>query len=468
MKNKNIIMLVLILFAVEGCSTFAYFNEPLDPQKTDLTNNRAQFAIERDRGADETLFILALSGGGSRAAYFSSEVMLALQNITVPDNNRNMLKSIDAISSVSGGSLPAAYYAISRDPEDDSKKVVSDRVWDRKTVEDIMSRNYIARWIGNWFWPDNIALYWATAYDRSDIMGQTLADNMFDTSVAGTDLKFKDINPERPYIIINSTSGTSNNFGESFTFTNDDFQKLGSDITNYHVFRAVMASASFPAVFNYMTLFNYNHKGKGKEYLHVFDGGNFDNLGLDSTRKIISMKENEKYKNVVVLLVDAFTRPQGVPNYEYDARSGVTYALDFNFLDSTDSLLKKVRQDSLAAMEQLVQTLEDSGKHAVFYHLSFSDVAHFKGETAKVKEYDLATEEYVMRDRPLIDVLNEIPTNFNISDEHRDAISKAVKLLISPENNCVQEIQALLANKATGKNDLHCSWPTSDVSVAAK
>src|SRR2546430_13672047 len=32
--------------------------------------------------------------------------------------------------------------------------------------------NYIARWIGNWFWPLNIAKFWLTAFDRTDIMAQ--------------------------------------------------------------------------------------------------------------------------------------------------------------------------------------------------------------------------------------------------------------------------------------------------------
>jgi len=456
----------ILLFALcSGCSSFAYTNKKLDPQQTQFTNNRAQLTIERDRGEDGTLFLLALSGGGSRASYFSAEVMLALQEIAINENGKNLLQSIDAISSVSGGSLPAAYYVISKDPNDTTENVKSGRVWDRSTVEDLMSRNYIARWIGNWFWPNNIARYWATAYDRSDIMAQTFADNMFDTSVAGIDLEFKDINQERPYIIINSTSGTSSDFGRLFTFTHDDFSQLDSDISQYEISRAVMASASFPAVFNYMTLNNYK-KGESNEYLHVFDGGNFDNLGLESVRNVINKPENAKYNKIVVFLVDAFTKPQGVPYYEYDARSGFNYAVDFNFLDSTDSLLKKVRKDTLDATENLITTLAASGKQAMFYHLSFSEVQHFTGATAKVRAYSAAEQNYVDTVKPLFDVLNEIPTNFNISEENQRAISDAVKLVVNTDNECIQKILAIIKNEDTGTPPAVCSWPTVDMNLA--
>ena len=331
-----------------------------------------------------------------------------------------------------------------------------------------MGLNYIARWIANWFWPDNIALYWATAYDRSDIMAQTFADNLYDTAFGGVDLTFNDINEERPYIIINSTSGTSDNFGESFTFTHDDFVKLGSDISQYHVSRAVMASASFPAVFNYMTLYNYNNDGKGDKYLHVFDGGNVDNLGLDSARKIIELPENDKYKKIVVLLVDAFTKPKGVPNNKYDALSGVDYAVDFNFLDSTDSLLNKVRKESLDSIQKLVTTLETQDKKAIFFHLSFNEVSHFKNATATVKEHDLENEEAIIREKPLKEVLNNISTNFNISDDNKNAIAKAVSLLVTSENDCIKKIKALINNDGFESNDPHCMWPQQDMSFAKK
>lgn len=457
---KTIIVLLSMTVLASGCSTFAYYNEEMLATQPIPPNNRAQFTIERDRGDDGTLFILALSGGGSRAAYFSAQVMLALQSLA-GKNGKNLLESVDAISSVSGGSLPAAYYAISMDPNDKSGKVLSGRVWDRDTVEDLMSKNYIGRWIGNWFWPDNIALYWATAYDRSDIMAQTFADNLYDTRIAGIDLTFKDINPDRPYLIINSTNAASGDFGTSFTFTDEHFrEKINSDISQYEISQAVMASASFPAVFNYMTLRNFSDKSK-KKYLHVFDGGNVDNLGLESAGVIINKKENDKYKKIVILSIDAHTKTQGVPTNKYDARSGISYAVDFNFLDSTDSLLQKMRDDLLVKTQQLVEGLEKKGKEAIFYHLSFNETKYFK-KKVMTTEYSDEEESDIQVPRPLYTVLNTIETNFNISDENAAAISDAVKLLITKDNNCIKKIQSLIKGTKLEKNIPLCVWPNDE------
>lgn len=51
---------------------------------------------------------LALSGGGYRAAAFHVGTLKAL-------NKLGLLKDIDVISSVSGGSITAAYYALNKD-----------------------------------------------------------------------------------------------------------------------------------------------------------------------------------------------------------------------------------------------------------------------------------------------------------------------------------------------------------------
>ena len=162
-----------------------------------------------------------------------------------------------------------------------------------------MSRNYVGRWVGNWFWPLNIAKFWLTAFDRTDIMAQTFADNLFDRTTTGVDLRFADLNPSRPNLVLNATIGSRSYdekdraklFGTVFTFTHEDFAaKLNSEIASYELARAVMASASFPAAFNYMTLGDL-HEPPGCPdhgdacYVHVFDGGNSDNLGLISIKR---------------------------------------------------------------------------------------------------------------------------------------------------------------------------------------
>jgi predicted acylesterase/phospholipase RssA len=272
-KSRNFRLLLCLLGA--GCSTWAYQNEPLVEAPAGKTPPaappvRATFDLDDSKRMKEDVVVcLALSGGGSRAAWFSSAVMFELAKIeTDPD----LLAQVDVISSVSGGSLAAAYFASSQDPaprallsappraalpqcadakleydaktrlltvkgamtDDEGQKLraacdptdakridrlvvasrgcVSNRDWDHATVRDLMTRNYVRKLFWNFFWPHNIALYWTTAYDRGDIMAETFADNLFDRkkfgTSYGTSLTFADLNPVRPCLILNSTDGT--------------------------------------------------------------------------------------------------------------------------------------------------------------------------------------------------------------------------------------------------------------------
>src|SRR5258708_7950468 len=107
-----------------GCGSLSHTNfsreedDPLPPYRLKPTRDeiirpvRATLEVNGKRGNPRVLFFLALSGGGSRAAYFSSAAMLKLQTLF---DDVDLLNEVDVLSAVSGGSLAAAYYAISRD-----------------------------------------------------------------------------------------------------------------------------------------------------------------------------------------------------------------------------------------------------------------------------------------------------------------------------------------------------------------
>jgi len=349
-----------------GCSAYAYSDDPLPYKGAPAPVSRATFDVV-PRGKPDVLVLLAMSGGGSRAAYFGGSVMLELQSV-FPE--LDVLKEVDAISSVSGGSLPAAYYCVSRDPGDPKDRAVSGRVWEPEEVRELMSRNYILRLFGNFFWPTNIVLYYSTAFDRADIMSQTFADNMFDRKMGGRDLLLGELNAERPCLILNSTDATQNrvgktlpdgtvqpaeqHYGSVFTFTTEDFtNKLGADINQYSVARAVMATACFPSVFPYMTLRDWRElRGPEERYVHVFDGGNSDNLGLVSFERLLhdvkeKWPEARRPKSILVISIDAYTQPRGVDRDKADPRTFTDYIVDHNFLDAVDALLGRNRYEVL-------------------------------------------------------------------------------------------------------------------------
>ena len=381
--NANLICfgsLAMLLFILSGCGSISYkasTNSKLleEEQSTlqasfELRNARIKKIGNERLEVDcnpkqhkKNLVLLALSGGGSRAALLSGLSMDEMKNIQANGSSHDILSEVDLISSVSGGSLAAAYYASSGEPEakNECDKAVSGREWSKENVIELMSKNYILPWIGNWFWPDNIFHYWLSTYDRTDIMAQTFADNLYDRKSNGLDLKFSELNPARPNLIINATKGSSNftqeqlsenSFGQAFTFSVEDFEKICSSIDEYDLSRGVMASATFPGVFNFMTLKNHC---VDDQYVHVFDGGNADNLGLTSIKRAIWSlhKKNQlkDYKKITVILVDAYVNSSGVNEKHNDPRPWYGYIVDLNFIVATDSLLAKNRERLLTEFE---------------------------------------------------------------------------------------------------------------------
>lgn len=385
-KFIRVTTFAIFLTLISGCGALSFkdsTNSKLDGSKKNQ-NSQASFELRDKRikpvkeefidcnpkKYKDVLVLLSLSGGGSRAALLSGLSMIEMQNMKLVSGG-NVLSEVDLISSVSGGSLAAAYYASSGDPVktslEDSKntiacqQAISGREWNEAEVTNLMSRNYLVPWIGNWFWPDNIFLYWFSTYDRTDMMAQTFADNLYDVQVGGRDLRFADLNPARPNLIINATQGsintgtkdeTNNAFGQPFTFTKEDFGRVCSSIDDYDLSRGVMASATFPGVFNFMTLKNLCQSGR---YVHLFDGGNSDNLGLTSIkREIWNLHQSKKlhdYKRIVVILVDAYTDSSGVPETRNDPRHWYDFVVDTNIITATDSLLAKNRVNLLNQFE---------------------------------------------------------------------------------------------------------------------
>jgi len=268
-----------------GCSLRAA--QIIQPE---VTAAHASFELRQPRGGRDELLILALSGGGSRAAYFSTAVMFQLQK-AFP--GVDLLKEVDAISSVSGGSLPAAYYAASRDPYEpisveapsppiaelptrkfgyDSERrrltaygrladedatalrrafpgeqeftarierasranADAPLIWEEARVKQLMQTNFIGQWLVRWFYPWNAFRYWFTSYSRTDIMAGVFGHDLFDAGFFSSGLVFHDLNPERPALILNATDATERPESDgqafdTFTFTAEDFErkKLG-------------------------------------------------------------------------------------------------------------------------------------------------------------------------------------------------------------------------------------------------
>ncbi|MFZ2751919.1 MAG: patatin-like phospholipase family protein [Lysobacteraceae bacterium] len=357
-------LLGIAALILPGCAaTRTYANRPMDEDLTSVS--RANFPDfckkQKDEECDnDTAFVgLAISGGGSRAANYAAAVMSELDQMGV-------LQHVDAISSVSGGSLAAAYYATrSGSPLRENNKTL---FW--QTAKHDLSIEFRTAFVARYLRPDNFAKSTFGSLGRTELMAQ-----VFDKYIFGGE-RYGDLGAVGPALLINATAindlhgipdttrcANRRTYAqsirwESISFTEDFFKNcLFSDISTYPISNAVAASAAFPGVFSSVALARFGLDDKidkiaPQEYLHVIDGGPSDNLGIDGilSRWAISSRAPGKVRKeqCLIIVIDAFASGDiDLKNLVQDPRSMTDRFVDSNFFDSIDSMLNRRRLDTL-------------------------------------------------------------------------------------------------------------------------
>jgi NTE family protein len=253
-------------------------------------------SLPSDR-SPSTIVLLSFSGGGKRSAAFGYGVLKGLRDypVVIDGNPMRLLDAIDMMSSVSGGSFPAAYYSLYHD------KIFTDFEKDflNQDIESYIYGSYLLPWrfAKAWFNPN---------YGTNDRMAEVY-DNLMFHGATFADLQRKG----RPLVSINATDVDT---GLEFMFVQDQFDLICSDLLSYPVARAVAASNGFPILFNPITLKSYRPQCNGRvpawiradknnsdplsrihelarshslyldadrtKYVHLLDGGIADNLAL--------------------------------------------------------------------------------------------------------------------------------------------------------------------------------------------
>jgi NTE family protein len=194
----------------------------------------------------DLLVMVAFSGGGTRSAALSLGVLRGLRDTTdyAGGRNRRLLDEIDILSSVSGGSMVAAYYALHRE------RVFTDFETDflRRDINAEVYGIYLLPW--NWRWLVD------PQYGTNDAM-QAIYDRRMYHGATYADLQQRG----RPLLLINATDI---NFGTVFSFSQDQFDILCSDLSRVPVARAVAASAGVPVLFSPITVANYVERCGGR------------------------------------------------------------------------------------------------------------------------------------------------------------------------------------------------------------
>jgi NTE family protein len=433
--HTGVIMLVAAfhLASVSGCAIVEYGTHANEgPVLTSPSPTRATTKISSSDLKNGTFIGIAMSGGGSRAANFSAAALLQLESLGI-------LQQATALSSVSGSSLTAAYYGLFSE----------DKIhhWNPQQVRERLVKNFELEWFWRWFLPWNIGRYWFTGFDRSDIMADVFDHNLFE------DKTFGQMPKTTPKILINATSLTDN--GASYLFTDEAFNKIGSGLDKYAVSRAVMASGAFPGAFHNVTLRDYTQP---KQYVHLFDGGPSDNLGINSLRKVARElylgDESTQPKKCLVLIIDAYTLGWILSREEPDTRKAITdFVIDTNALEAS-SVLLALRRDRL--LEEMGISLDENTALDVYepFHL-FADPElkkHPKLKDVQCHAWLITFQRlqhltHLPNAGTISAIVNNIPTRYTLLAPHglgaaeaQEALFNAAEMLIKGDKETLAAI----------------------------
>lgn len=417
----------LVFLQLTGCATYGVIDNQSQtendaPQNYSLMN----YDANHSRSDDITL-VLAFSGGGSRAAALSYGVLEGLRDtqLIIDDKEVRLLDEVDLITSVSGGSFTAAYYGLHGD------KIFDD------FEQDFLQRDYVSEWLYGLASP----MLWFSRKGRTDIATRIYEQRLFKGAT------FADLSKQDgPLILINASDLGG---GIRFSFIQEYFDLLCSNIASFPLARAVTASSAVPVMLNPVVL--KNHQGcynpaqnyleqlnedrieeaklaphlmetvetlrsyknrEERQYIHLIDGGITDNLGLMAFYEMVEIGGgianfmerigSKPSKRLVIISVNASTKPRyniehtnAIPDIE-PTISAVTDTQLHRYNAATISLIRRSMErwsDELSSFWQPIDPY--------FIEISFEGIQQ---ETRR-------------------GFFNQIPTSLSLSEEQADALT---------------------------------------------
>lgn len=439
----------LSLLLLAGCANYgspknADISDPVKADSYSLHN----WGLEHLNS--DVVLILTFSGGGTRAAALSYGVLQELRDTNINYDGRKMrlLDEVDAISSVSGGSFTSAYYGLHGDG------IFED--FENDFLRFNLEKHLLYRTINPFL-----------LFSKN---GRTESAIKYYQKFLFHDATFADmIRPDRPMILINSSDLS---YGIRFSFIQEYFDLLCSDLSSYPVADAVAASSAVPVLFNPIVIENYDTCGgmqligtrallKADEYyhgenmpqlisqletygekdkrkfIHFVDGGITDNLGLRAVSDILAAsggasgylkrareRGETPARYIVLIMVNAATESDpdmNLTNKEPSAGRVVGAVTNLQLKRYDDDSILMI-EENMKDWSQAVSTPERPVK-THFISVSIQDV-----------------------DNPdVLDFLNRIPTSFALKDEQVDSLIETGRSLLrsNPEfQSLVKELNS--------------------------
>jgi predicted acylesterase/phospholipase RssA len=376
------IILTLVLLGVGGCATA--LPQPAAPSVSASTH--ANQTLDQEAQHDGRFVGLAISGGGSRAAVFGGAMLRELHRL-------GLLQQVDVLSAVSGGALPAAYYALDGYRDVDFSNGFLER----------MGHDFQSDMRGRFLSPGNLLKYWFTDATKSDTVVQVLDEQLFHHAT------FADLNPDRPKLLLNATDALT---GEPFVISDESFAGLASPLSSFGVARAVYMSAAYPGVFNPVPLYgNASSSGSTtRPTVLAYDGGPVDNLGV---KTLVNLLRNADQGASI-----AGRFPEGCLIISVDATPRIAGEQD-QPLSASTVLLKSQRREVLEGVG-IVAAQQDHRMFSTFTVNGSQSVCTF---------WHLALRQLPDAD-PLGARVTRIKTSFGLEATDQDALIRAARQLI--------------------------------------
>jgi NTE family protein len=446
-----IVGLTLVWVVLSACQP--KYNDPLG---SGSRHSDFQSTQPTERQDDQALVLVALSGGGTRAAAVGWKTLETLQGIPYTYKNKegqtvisDLGHEIDLISGISGGCFAAAAWSLYRDDIDYFRK----NFIERNIQGTLAKAPFIPPWQG-------LRLL-SPEYDRIN-----LAAELYDEEVFGG--KTFSALPPRPLLRIHATHLA---LGMRFTFTNKQFDYLDSDLSTYPIGYACAASSAFPILLSPITLKNFGesrsldddieyrmaklnarkdverdfyrrmrefYNDKSNEYVHLADGGLVDNQGLQSildefeTNGIINMRLNDRdnpLKRLIIINVNAGVKPDDEAGKSASA-PGVGSVIEYTMVASMDLLSAK-------------RWMEIQGRCAQV-DKAVSDLA---GTTRSLSELESAycievSFRNIDNDADRV-AANKLPTSFHLEQEQLALIDRVVPDLVCADPDMKRLLETL-------------------------
>lgn len=445
--------LIWLLLLVGCAAPVDLANQPLQPQQSNVV------ADSLDWSPDRPLILMTFSGGGSRAAALALFTLQELQKHGDGEPGRHLIDDVAVISSVSGGSVTAAYFGLY------GKSGLA------RLEPDFLARDNMAELELQAVNPVTLSRLIFGSYTRVDALRDLLDRQLFHHQTFAAVMP-----PGHPVIILNATDMAS---GEVFAFTPQRFNEICSNLSGLPLSVGVAASAAFPILLSpvnlqdfwyphcpgnpsdeqwitddlqhhatrYLDLDQYeaaryaNALRHGRDayrdirYLHLLDGGVADNLGIHSLMDVIGSPHatvpilraiNEgKLRRLVVITVRArSTTPS--PLNQQASTPGVVAMVNAVANDPINNATTSIAAQKKAFLDQLRAAVASAPPTADFRGLGIYDV-------------DVDFDQLLPEQTRLRNTVEAIPTSWTITQTDLANIRLAATLLVN-QHPCFQRL----------------------------